>query len=135
VSDMRDIIEKSVGEHNHIIKTLVNERELLQLAAKSANIDLVYQNNRPGRYKAIGDDKLWMPWAPHQDGNDAMHLVALHGMQINSGKITCRIGTSGRVLQASYPHNPLGDTDPEQMVLAMCMAITELAADIGYHMP
>lgn len=109
--------------------------ELPHQAAKSAKIDLIYQNGQPGRYKAVGDSTIWVPWAPHQDGADAMYLVALHGMQINSGKVTCRIGTSGRVLQASYPHNPLGDTEPEQMVLAMCMAITELAADIGYHMP
>jgi len=109
--------------------------ELLHLAAKSANIDLVYQNGQPGRYKAIGDDKIWVPWTPHQDGNDAMCLVAVHGMQINSGKITCRVGTTTRVLQASYPYNPLGDTDPEQAAQAICMAITELAAEIGYHMP
>lgn len=108
--------------------------ELLHLAAKSANIDLVYQNGQPGRYKALGDSSIWVPWAPHEDGADAMYLVAVHGMQINAGKITCLLGTTSRVLQASYPHNPLGDTTPEQVVLAMCMAITELAADIGTHM-
>ena len=109
--------------------------ELLHLAAKSANIDLVYQDGQAGRYKAVGDSSIWVPWAPHQDGNDAMWLVAFHGMQINSGKITCRVGTTARVLQASYSYNPLGDTDPEQAAQAICMAITELAADIGYHMP
>lgn len=109
--------------------------ELLHLAAKSSNIDLVYQNGQPGRYKAVGDSSIWVPWAPHQDGADAMYLVAKHSMQINSGKITCRIGTSSRVLQASYPYNPLGDTDPDQVANTICMAITELAADIGYSMP
>ncbi|MBT9234280.1 hypothetical protein KKQ11_00390 [Pseudomonas sp. MG-2] len=108
--------------------------ELLHLAAKSANIDLVYQNNQPGRYKVVGDSSIWVPWAPHQDGNDAMQLVAVHGMQINSGKITCRVGTTSRVLQASYPVSPLGDTSPEKVAQTMCMAITELAADIGHHM-
>ncbi|WP_282361425.1 hypothetical protein [Pseudomonas sp. PS01300] len=108
--------------------------ELLRLAAKSANIDLVYQNGQAGRYKEFGDSRAWVPWAPHQDGSDAMWLVAVHGMQINSGKITCRVGTTARVLQASYPYNPLGDTDPEQVAQAICMAITELAADIGHHM-
>lgn len=109
--------------------------ELLHLAAKSAKIDLVYQNGQPGRYKAVGDSTIWVPWAPHEDGNDAMYLVAVHGMQINSGKITCQIGTSARVLQVSYPVNPIGDTNPDQVVLDLCMAITQLAADIGYHMP
>ncbi|MFV3290179.1 hypothetical protein ACNFBR_15710 [Pseudomonas sp. NY11955] len=109
--------------------------ELLHLAAKSANIDLVYQNGQPGRYKAVGESTAWVPWTPHQDGNDAMWLVAVHGMQINSGKITCRVGTTSRVLQASYPVNPLGDTSPEQVAQTICMAITELAADIGYHTP
>jgi hypothetical protein len=108
--------------------------ELLHQAAKSANIDLVFRDNAPGRYKVFAGSKVWVPWAPHQDGNDAMHLVALHGMQINSGKITCRVGSTARVLQASYPYNPLGDTDPEQAAQAICMAITELAADIGCHM-
>lgn len=108
--------------------------EMLHLAAKSANIDLVFQSNAPGRYKAVGDSSIWVPWAPHTDGADAMYLVAVHGMQINSGKITCRVGTTSRVVQASYPVNPLGDTNPEQVSQAICMAITELAADIGHHM-
>lgn len=108
--------------------------ELLQLAAKSANIDLVYQNGQPGRYKAVGNDKFWVPWEPHQQCADAMHLVVVHGMQINSGKISCHVGTGARVLQVSYPHNSLGDTDLDKAVLVMCRAITDLAADVGYHM-
>lgn len=108
--------------------------ELLHLAARSANIDLVFQNNEPGRYKATAaGSQIWVPWAPHQDGADAMYLVAVHGMQINSGKITCQVGTTSRVLQTRYPYNPLGDTDPEQVVLVLCMAITELAAEIACH--
>lgn len=109
--------------------------ELLHLAAKSARIDLVYQNGQPGRYKAVGDSSIWVPWAPHQDGADAMFLVAVHSMQINGGKVTCRVGTTELVLQANYPFNPLGDTDPDQAAQAICMAITEVAADIGSRMP
>lgn len=60
-----------------------------------------------------------------------MSLLVQHGMLINRGIVTCRIGNIHRILQRSFRFNPLGDTEVDQEMRSLCRAVTELAADVG----
>ena len=109
----------------------MKDRELLVMAAQSIGLELVFHDGYAGYYKDCGSSSVWIPWDPTIDGSDAMRLVVQHGMLINRGIVTCRIGKNHQVLQRSFPVNPLGDTDIDEAAQALCRTITELAADIA----
>ena len=63
----------------------MTDRELLELAAKAAGIELVWRNfsNVPNLFKGLSSDEIWNPLA---DDGDALRLAATLGMWVHIGK-------------------------------------------------
>ncbi|MBH3412542.1 hypothetical protein [Pseudomonas putida] len=109
--------------------------EIVVLSAKSAGIELEFQNGAAGRRVMVGNQQIWTPWEPHDNPADAMHLLVKHQMQINSGIVSCYLGSSTTRIERAYPLTDKYDTAIDQATRVLCMAIAELAADIGRMMP
>lgn len=108
----------------------MSDRELIELSARSIGLELSFQNGSAGYYRDFGDCVAWIPWDPIVDGADAMRLVVQHGMQINAGVVTCRVGTHACQYLQDYPVAKNGDTNIDLATQALCRAITEVAAHI-----
>ncbi|MFK0311778.1 hypothetical protein ACIQUF_11065 [Pseudomonas sp. NPDC090233] len=108
----------------------VSDCELIELSARSIGLELSFQNGSAGYYRDFGDCVAWLPWDPIVDGADAMRLVVQHGMQINAGAVTCRVGTHKREHVRDYPVGVNGETDVDLATQALCRAIAEVAVDI-----
>lgn len=106
------------------------DRELIELSARSIGLELSFQNGSAGYYRDFGDCVAWIPWDPIVDGADAMRLVVQHGMQINAGVVSCRVGAHQREHLRAYPTAASAETDVDLATQALCRAIAEVAADI-----
>ena len=109
----------------------MSDRELLELAAKAAGIELVWHNfsNVPSLFKGLSSDEVWNPLT---DDGDALRLAVklrieiIPDLQVNEVLTAFMVG--------SYGYNTAEEigTDP---LAATRRAIVRAAAEIGRQMP
>lgn len=108
----------------------MNDRELLELAAKAAGIDLSWDQDFGGAdflppLNVIG----WKGWAPLADDGDAFRLAVKLTLEID-------ICHSGIAVRTPKGHKILIDADEEKDgYKATRRAIVRAAAEIGKSMP
>ena len=107
----------------------MNDRELLELAAKAAGIELKWHHSHNDAY-ARRNGEYWAVWNPLTDDGDALRLAVALNLQVEADSFngdTIVVGNLaiGRLLECvTEPHND----DP---YAATRRAIVRAAAEIG----
>ncbi|MCO7503182.1 MULTISPECIES: hypothetical protein [unclassified Pseudomonas] len=124
MSDMKGIIEKSVGEHNDLLKTLMTDRELLELAAKAAGYR-VEEHQPTGGFIAKQGFLQWRAWDPLFDDGDALRLAVQLCMNIEVTESDVYACSHGNFSEPAKPDRQA----------ATRRAIVRAAAEVGKSMP
>jgi hypothetical protein len=69
-----------LGSSDLTPESLSSDRELLELAAKAAGIELHYDEDGPNAVTYYGPTKTWGCWNPLTDDGDALRLAVKLGM-------------------------------------------------------
>lgn len=102
----------------------MNDRELLELAAKAAGIQL---NNAAMQTMYMGNEGQWIFWNPLTDDGDALRLAVKLRMEILVGEIRISVYSDWTVEKCEmYPADHLATTR---------RLIVEAASEIGKTMP
>lgn len=102
----------------------MEDRELLELAAKAAGVDGDYSVRADA---IVNEDGYWMP---HNDDGDAFRLAAKLHIDVewrNDGRVQC--------FQLSSDQRPLVESSREDVEANLRRAIVRAAAEIGRSMP
>ena len=104
----------------------MDDKELLQLAAKAAGFSLLFEFSEHGfdakKHGVWKNEEIGSPWNPLSDFRDAMKLSELIGVRVGLGAVEHADGSM-------TVENDL--SDPEA---ATCRAIVRAAAEIGKRM-
>ena len=106
----------------------MTDRELLELAAKAAGIQLVWHNfsNIPSLFTWLSSDEMWNPLA---DDGDALRLAV-------SLRIDVHYGDSVVVAERVFPQEVgVAKAFDGDILAATRRAIVRAAAEIGRQMP
>ena len=98
----------------------MTDRELLELAAKAARIDLQHRKEEPGHYVADTDGPYWVYWNPLDYDGDALRLAVKLHLAVNWTTCFVQVGYA----QEEYAEGE--DASP-----AVRRAIVRAAAEIG----
>lgn len=118
----------------------MSDRELLELAAKAAGIDLSECHFRFGAFRREEThEKLGFRWNPLTDDGDALRLAVKLQLTICNEHIQAGVAYCTRGDSETYP-DELGAVNGESEVLpddylATRRAIVRAAAEIGRRMP
>ena len=112
----------------------MTDRELLELAAKAAGIELVWRSfsNVPSLFKGLSSDEIWNPLT---DDGDALRLL----VRLGSAKVAAmEIGPGGTCLSFFHPEADADEMQepgkPFEPYAATRRAIVRAAAEIGRSM-
>lgn len=97
----------------------MNDRELLELAAKAAGFEWRYEND--GRMSVFMYDRRWVFWNPLADDGDAFRLAMRLKLILEPNLSQCN--------DVTYSH--FGYSELPNVVDAMRAAIVQCAASIG----
>jgi hypothetical protein len=101
------------------------DRELLELAAKAAGIELHFDEDGPNEVAYYGATKTWSTWNPLADDGDALRLAAQLRISLIMGERTTLAADSTEYNPGVREHN---GTDP---AAAARRAIVKAAAELG----
>lgn len=111
---------------------MTDDRELLELAARAAGIELVWSkfSNVPTLFKGLSSDEVWNPLT---DDGDALRLAVK--LQMCIGIVPSNI-KDGYATVALAPANPveIGETHNDDPLAATRRAIVRAAAELGRSM-
>ncbi|MFZ2306818.1 MAG: hypothetical protein WAW73_20280 [Rhodoferax sp.] len=111
-----------------------NDRELLELAAKAAGIELAFNDDgSPGRFVGYWRPK-WIPWNPRDDDGDSRRLEVDLNIEVRFHLAGSIPGVTATVVSDSrlpVPREPWGSDKRA----ATRLAVLRAAAEIGRAMP
>ncbi len=110
-----------------------SERELLELAAKAASIELVGFEESGTHFAALLAPSGYVRWNPLRDDGDAFRLAIRLGFDISAGKgwLGCKNGNPTVVLKNSK----IEESKEGDLYAAMRRVVVRAAAKLGSEMP
>lgn len=113
------------------------DRELLELAAKAAGVDvkLIDKDGRIDGYDANGEPIVLKGWNPLTDDGDALRLAVKAGIEISEGFDDEPTAYAGYFLLGTARQRFACEPHSDDPCAAARRAIVRAAAEIGMAMP
>lgn len=111
----------------------MNDRELLEMAAKAADVDAQWRPNvaTGGEWLAVAEDDGWVEWNPLLHDDDALRLSVKLNMSVSMGPVEVSANTiSGALRNAFFRESRI----TQNACTATRRVIVLAAAEVGRSM-